>query len=422
MSHLLMIESWVGAMSELLPRAIHEAGHEFTLVTRDLHHYVHGGAGEPHPLLSARHILRAETNDLESLWPWLDGVREALGFDGVITSCDYYLSAVSRIAERYGLPGPRPEAVATSLHKDRARAAFASAGIPGPVVRAAEGWNAVKTAAGDIGYPLVVKPVDLCGGMFVRRVDDEAGLKAAYEALVASTINARQQRRRPVVLLEELLTGPEVSVESVTTGTTTHVVGVTDKSVVGEDCFVETGHMFPAALPEELVAELAALACAAVAAVGLTDCVSHLEVKLTSAGPRIVELNPRPGGNRISELIRRVSGIDLVLIHAQLAAGESPDLDPKETGLQSAAVQMVLPPGAGTITEVRATACLDRPEVVEIVLPQTGARAQAPHDNNCYVGRVMVVDATGDGARDLAEQLVDGLEVVVEADPLARIA
>lgn len=40
MGHLLVIESWVGSMSRLLPTAIREEGHEFTFVTRDLHHYL----------------------------------------------------------------------------------------------------------------------------------------------------------------------------------------------------------------------------------------------------------------------------------------------------------------------------------------------------------------------------------------------
>lgn len=39
-AHLLVVESWVGSMSRLLPRAIREGGHEFTFLTRDLHHYL----------------------------------------------------------------------------------------------------------------------------------------------------------------------------------------------------------------------------------------------------------------------------------------------------------------------------------------------------------------------------------------------
>ncbi|MYW08502.1 carboxylate--amine ligase, partial [Streptomyces sp. SID2563] len=54
MAHLLMVESWVGSMSRLLPRAIREGGHEFTFLTRDLHHYLRSAPeGTRHPLLSA---------------------------------------------------------------------------------------------------------------------------------------------------------------------------------------------------------------------------------------------------------------------------------------------------------------------------------------------------------------------------------
>ncbi|MFT4217885.1 MAG: ATP-grasp domain-containing protein [Micropruina sp.] len=422
MSHLLMVESWVAAMSALLPRAIHETGHQFSFLTRDLHHYLRQSRQTPHPLLAARNVLTAETNDIDALWPWLDRARDLIPFDGAITSCDYYLTTVARIAERYGLPGPRPEAIATCLNKDRSRAAFAAAGIPGPQIRAARDWPAARAAAEEIGYPVVIKPTDLCGGMLVRRVDDEAGLRAAYEQLAAATHNSRQQLRSPVVLIEEFLTGPEVSVESVTVGGATHVIGATDKSIVGDDCFVETGHMFPAALDDETAGELADLARAAVAAVGLTDCISHLEVKLTPHGPRIVELNPRPAGNRISELIRRVTGIDLACVHAQLAAGDEPDLRHRDTGLGSAAVHMLLPSKAGTVVAVTGVDRLRGGEVVEYVVPEPGARASAPRDNNCYLGRVMVVDPEGRGARSLAEGLVADLDIVIEADPSERTA
>lgn len=40
MAHLLVVESWVGSMSRLLPRALGEGGHHFTFLTRDLQHYL----------------------------------------------------------------------------------------------------------------------------------------------------------------------------------------------------------------------------------------------------------------------------------------------------------------------------------------------------------------------------------------------
>lgn len=92
MAHLLVVESWVGSMSRLLPRAIGEGGHEFTFVTRDLHHYLRGaGSDGPHPLLAARNIITADTNDMDELLPHLERLHAVLAFDGVVSSCDYYL-------------------------------------------------------------------------------------------------------------------------------------------------------------------------------------------------------------------------------------------------------------------------------------------------------------------------------------------
>lgn len=148
----------------------------------------------------------------------------------------------------------------------------------------------------ELGYPLVLKPVDLCAGMFVRRVDDERQLAEAHRALAGFPVNARGQRREPAVLLEELLDGPEVSVETVSYGGRTRVVGVTDKSIGGAPAFIETGHMFPAALDAEQAAEARETAVRAVAALGLDEVVAHTEIKLTRRGPRVVEVNPRRPG------------------------------------------------------------------------------------------------------------------------------
>ncbi|NBE52830.1 ATP-grasp domain-containing protein [Streptomyces boluensis] len=411
MAHLLMVESWVGSMSRLLPRAVREAGHTFTFLTRDLHHYLRSAPeGTAHPLLGARHVLTAETNDTETLLPFVERAHEALRFDGVITSCDYYLPTVARIAGRLGLPGPTAEAVENACRKDATRRVLAAAGVPGPRYAACASLAEAADAARDIGYPLVLKPADLCAGMFVRRIDDEAELTAAYRALAGFPVNARGQRRAPGVLLEELLDGPEVSVETVSYAGTTEVVGVTDKSVGGAPAFVETGHMFPAALPAPDVVAAVDTACRAVAALGLDEVVAHTEIKLTSAGPRVVEVNPRPAGNRITELVRHVTGIDLAAAAVDVALGRTPDLRRTPTGLSSAAIGFLVPDTAGTLTAVDgAEQVRDADGLLELQLAEPGKTVKAAGSNNEYLGHVMAGDAEGTGARDRVETLIAAL-------------
>ncbi|WP_198536397.1 ATP-grasp domain-containing protein [Streptomyces resistomycificus] len=411
MAHLLVVESWVGSMSRLLPRAIRESGHEFTFLTRDLHHYLRSAPeGVAHPLLGARNVITADTNDTETLLPEVARLHAVLGFDGVLTSCDYYLPTAARIAGHLGLPGPGPEAVENACRKDATRRVLADASVPGPRFAVHEEWADLARAAREIGYPLVVKPVDLCAGMYVRRVDDEKQLAEAVAALAGFPVNARGQRRTPAVLVEELLDGPEVSVETVSHAGAVHVVGVTDKSIGGAPAFIETGHMFPAALTPADTEAAEQTALAALKALGLVDgVVAHTEIKLTSGGPRVVEVNPRPAGNRITELVRHVTGIDLAAAFVDVALGRAPDLRRADTGLRSAAVGFLVPDRTGTLEALGAARPADDAGVLEVQLAEPGKAVKAAHSNNEYLGHVMAGDPDGPGARDRVESLLAGI-------------
>ncbi|WP_369173176.1 ATP-grasp domain-containing protein [Streptomyces sp. R28] len=411
MAHLLVVESWVGSMSRLLPRAIREGGHEFTFLTRDLHHYLRSAPeGTAHPLLGARNVITTDTNDIDALLPEVERLHSVLGFDGVVTSCDYYLPTVARIAGHLGLPGPGPEAVRSACRKDATRRILADAGLPGPRFAVHEEWADLARAAKEIGYPLVVKPVDLCAGMYVRRVDDESQLADAFRALADFPVNARGQRRTSAVLLEELLDGPEVSVETVSYAGAVHLIGVTDKSIGGAPAFIETGHMFPAALPFADIDAAEQTTLGALKALGLTDgVVAHTEIKLTSAGPRVVEVNPRPAGNRITELVRHVTGIDLAAACVDVALGREPDLRRTDTGLRSAAIGFLVPDRAGRLEELDAGRLADERGVLEVQLAEPGKVVKAAGSNNEYLGHVMAGDPDGPGARDRVEMLLTGL-------------
>ncbi|MFE1800422.1 ATP-grasp domain-containing protein [Streptomyces sp. NPDC059517] len=411
MAHLLVVESWVGSMSRLLPRAIREGGHEFTFLTRDLHHYLRSAPeGTAHPLLAARNVTTAETNDIDALLPHVERLHEVLGFDGVVTSCDYYLPTVARIAARLGLPGPTPEAVENACRKDTTRRVLAEAGVPGPRFAVCADRAAAEQAARELGFPLVVKPVDLCAGMFVRRVDDERELTEACRAIADFPLNARGQLRAPVLLLEELLDGPEVSVETVSFAGSTHVVGVTDKSLSGAPAFIETGHMFPAALTPADAEAAQDTAVQAIKALGLDSVVAHTEIRLTAAGPRVVEVNPRPAGNRITELIRHVTGLDLAAACVDVALDRTPDLQPRATGLRSAAVGFLVPDTEGTLEAIVGAEQVRSAEgVLEVQLAEPGRTVRTAGSNNEYLGHVMAGDAEGLGARARVESLLSEL-------------
>lgn len=424
MAHLLVIENWYSGIGHRFLRRIQELGHRFTFVSRDLApNWRRLPPDGPHPLCAAEHVLTAETNDLPRLLTFLERQHALLQFDGVATACDYYLGHAAQVAERLGLPGPGAEAEETARLKHKMRLALDRAGLPNPAFWLATDWEEVQAGAAELGYPLVLKPSDEGGSMFVTRVDDEAGLRRAFDQLAAYTVNLRGQAREPLFLLEEYLRGDEVSVEAVGSNGKIHILGLTDKSLTGAPGFIEDGHMFPASLDSAVAQEASELVRRVLVAVGYTHGVSHTEVKLAPDGPRIVEINPRTPGNSISDLIRHVTGIDLLDAVIELALGREPSIQVHETGIRSAAVKLLLAQRAGRIAEIRGLdAISELPIVVDLSMkPIVGTEVEPP-SMNAYLGHVVVVDRIGHGARAQAEWAASQIELVYAEPEVSRQA
>jgi argininosuccinate lyase len=251
--------------------------------------------------------------------------------------------------------------------------------------------------------------------MYVRLVRDWAELESAMSALDGFPINARQQPRPPRFLLEQFMTGEEVSVETATYSGETSVIGITDKALAGHPAFIEAGHMFPARLEPDLAECVCNLVRHALDAVGYDHGVAHTEVKLTPLGPRIVEINARLGGNYIPDLVRAVTRLDIPQIMVRLALGERPPLEPLLTDVRSAAVRFLVPLSAGEVVAIDGTDTLSGdPHVVDWeVTARAGQVLRRPVDNSDYLGRVMVVDRQGQNARELAEAAADRVHINV---------
>jgi argininosuccinate lyase len=415
MAHILMIESWVGASGNILPPLLKELGHTSTFVTRKPEHYQISLSTEKHAVFRyADNVIETETNNTAGL---INAVKD-YHFDGVITVCDYYIETVREVAKVLNLPCPFPTAVKTARQKHLMRQSLDTAGLANPKYRLANNWSEVEQAAESIGYPLVLKPVDLASSAFVRLIQGSDDLKSAYDALEDFPLNFREQARDCTYLLEEYMGGEEVSVESVSYNGETTVLGVTDKSVTGTPYFIENGHMFPAKLDDSVKNDITEFVRKALAAVGYDHGIAHTEVKITPDGPRIVEINPRAAGNYIVELIERVTGINLMRAFVDLALGIKPDVTPKGSGVISSAIMFLVPKRGGTISALHGADALESDSnIVRCKIEDCiGKTVEAPIDNACYLGHIVTQDKIGFNARSYAEDALSRIEVDFEGE------
>jgi biotin carboxylase len=270
-------------------------------------------------------------------------------------------------------------------------------------------------AALAIGFPVVVKPADGTGSRGVRLCCDPAEVRDHTAGLLARRRDERGRPVIPAVLVEEYIAGPEYSVE--TFGT--KVIGITAKHLGPLPAFVECGHDFPASValgPERL----GAATVAALDVLGLGFGPAHTEIRLGTAGPVVIEVNPRLAGGRIPTLVRLATGIDLVGATVDAAIGDAGSLP--DPGPGHASVRFLVPPQAGRVRRTGGVAdAAAVPGVVDVgIAARPGQLVGGTGSFLDRVGHVIAAGPSADAARTAAEAALALLDVDVEAHDVAE--
>ena len=100
---------------------------------------------------------------------------------------------------------------------------------------------------------------------------------------------SKQFSRSKKVIVEEYMVGPEVSVETFSLDGKVRVIAITDKVTTGEPHFVEIGHSIQSSLDLKIKEEIKEIA-KTIKAMGVDIGPTHIEMKITDNGPKIVEL------------------------------------------------------------------------------------------------------------------------------------
>jgi biotin carboxylase len=259
--------------------------------------------------------------------------------DGVLTYDERYVELTAELAADLGLPYADPEAIRTCKDKLRLRRVLRAHALSPVRFGVAHDFTSAVRVAEDVGYPLVLKPRALAGSAGVVRVDDVDALEAAFGEADDAHIGTIRSAYAGV-LIEECLEGPEYSVDCVTVDGRTTPVVVAEKVVDLPPYYEEVAHFVPAR-PAPGLDEALELVAAVHRAAGLDRIVTHTEFRLTPAGPRIIEVNVRLGGDLIPYIGLLASGVDLPAAAADVALGRTPDLVPHRA--DAAAVRFFYP-------------------------------------------------------------------------------
>ena len=265
-------------------------------------------------------------DDLDSgAIPDLDALAERWRgrVDGVVGTKDRSALVAAFLAERLGLPGPRPEALLNCQLKDRSRALQRRL-VPEATPAA---WP-LRDGPPPFPPPFFVKPIVGRLSLGARRIDslDELAELAApayveeYAALAGVEADG--------FLAEELLTGAEVTLEGFVHRGAVTVVGVAD-SVKYEGTNSFERFEYPSALGVERLAELHGVAERLLPGLGFDGGFFNVEFVVPEAGPaQLLEVNGRIA-SQFAPLVEAVEGRSTYEALCALALGHAPEWEPR---------------------------------------------------------------------------------------------
>lgn len=326
--------------------------------------------------------------------------------DGIMTlASDMPMRTVAVVAKELGLVGITEDTAVKATNKAVMRECLEQNGVPVPKFYKVHTKEEYLEAVKQFPVDCIIKPADNSGsrGVFlINDTSDVVSVEYAYEY-------SKQYSRSGDIVVEEYMTGPEVSVETLCVNGECHVIQITDKLTTGAPNFVEMGHSQPSLLSQDTCEKIKEVAIAANYAVGIQNGPSHTEIKVTPSGPKIVEIGARLGGDNITtHLVPLSTGIDMVEACINIALGEEPNIKNRE---EKASAIRYFKNDIGVIQSIEGIEDAKQiPEVKQIsIVHDVGSSVGEIHSS---VDRVGFVIAQADNQNDAIEICKKALQLI----------
>lgn len=253
-----------------------------------------------------------------------DKVLEAakrFNIDGISSfACDPGVVTAAYVAEKLQLPSCGPlVSVMILQNKGLFRDFLTKNGFNVPKMKTYATIEEAINEADDLPYPVIVKPTDSAGSKGVKKVSKAAELKTAVESAFDNSFKKE-------IIIEEFIESAGCPSDSDCYSVNGDLKFVSfsdqhfDKNSVNP--FVPCGFVWPTSMPLNCQKELADEIQRAIKLLKMKSSIYNVETRVSKNGkPYIMEISPRGGGNRISEMLYLHSGADLIERHLKDCLG-----------------------------------------------------------------------------------------------------
>lgn len=241
--------------------------------------------------------------------------------DGIVTFTDSGVVTTAYVQHNLGLPliGPL-ESVEILQNKARFRQFLTENGFTVPK---AKGFSSKEEALASIDFftlPVIVKPVDAAGSKGVTKVSDWSELESAIDWAIQFSFSGN-------FIIEGFIEKQGCSSDSDCFSIDGQFRFMSfsaqrfDEQAAGE--YTPAAYSWPSTLGKEAEAELSKELQRLISLLGMRTTVYNVETRIGTDGkPYIMEISPRGGGNRLSEMMRFATGVDMITGAVRAAVGD----------------------------------------------------------------------------------------------------
>ena len=238
--------------------------------------------------------------------------------DFIITACaDQVLLVVAQISEELGLPFYlNYETAKLVSDKQYMKEVFVKNNIPTAKYIALKSLDLDKIK--DFEYPLIVKPVDCYSSRGVKKVFNVKELEVAFN-------DAIKLSKNKTAIVEEYCDGLEITVDVYVENKKAKLLTTSlSEKISDNNKFVIYRTKNPAPISEEIKGEIVVIAQKLADAFNLTDCPMLIQVITDGKKINVLEFCARTGGCIKYELIKKMTGFDVIKAAVDLSLGKKP--------------------------------------------------------------------------------------------------
>lgn len=252
-------------------------------------------------------------------------VAQEKQIDGIMSfGVDPGVVAASYVQNKMGLPSFGPfESVEILQNKDKFRAFLTDNGFNVPWAFGFASKEEAWESRFKFSYPLIVKPTDSAGSKGCTRVDSEDELMTAITYAFKYTISGH-------IIIEEFLEkkGCSSDTDSYAQDGKLRFVSFCAQRFDpnATNPYTPAAYSWPSTFTKEEEEYLTSEIQRLITLLGLKTSVFNIETRVSPNNkPYIMELTPRGGGNRLCEMLRYATGVDMITAITRAMVGDEPE-------------------------------------------------------------------------------------------------